>query len=184
MAKGRDPSATAFVEFWNYVVDKGIMNRNTARSLGAAAKAVLSVEEGWENLDITSFDAKELLTRFKNLRAREYTPQSLDAYDRRFRQALRMYQDYLENPAGWKVPGSKRTRRQRNTRKLEEPRISETGGASLPAAVFDSGSKLISYPFPLRDDCVVQLRLPADLSEEDVLRLTAFMRSLVLAAHQ
>ena len=47
-------SAEDLVDFWNnYVINMHLVNENTARSLGAASKAVLSVEDDWEKLDIT-----------------------------------------------------------------------------------------------------------------------------------
>lgn len=37
---------------------------------------------------------------------------------------------------------------------------------------------LIEYPFPLRSDFTVKLLLPRDLTQEEVQRLTKFLREL------
>jgi len=39
------------------------------------------------------------------------------------------------------------------------------------------------YDYPLRPDCMAQLLLPWDLTERDVARLTAFLRSLIIPMH-
>lgn len=39
---------------------------------------------------------------------------------------------------------------------------------------------LVDYPFPLRENCIAHLYLPARLSLNDVERISRYMRSLVL----
>lgn len=53
------------------------------------------------------------------------------------------------------------------------------GRSSLPTR--DPKSQLIDYVFPLRRDLTVKLSLPADISEQDITRLTAFLKTLPLA---
>jgi len=140
-----------------------LMKVNTARSLAASARQVLSVEKNWEEIDISALDVEDLIKRFKNLRARDYKPETLNVYGRRFRRALGLYLEYLDDPTDWK------------------PLAQRGGGRELDkgtAGFVDSSSRLMSYPFPLRDDCVVQLRLPVDLSAKDVARLTYFLKAL------
>jgi hypothetical protein len=173
----QDTSAESFIRFWDYVSGRGLMKINTARSLAASSRQVLSVEKRWEELDITSLDVDGLIDRFKNLRARDYKPETLNIYGRRFRRALGLYLEYLEDPSGWK-PVAQRG----GGRELKQG--AETGsmkmGAAFEPRFMDSSSKLMSYPFPLREDCIVHLRLPGDLSAKDVTRLTSFLEALVI----
>jgi len=170
-----DTSGESFIRFWDYVSNRGLMKVNTARSLAASARQVLSVDKKWEEIDISALDVEGLIERFKNLRARDYKPETLNVYGRRFRRALGLYLEYLDDPAGWR-PIAQRGGGRELDGGAEGGRIKE--GLSVDPGFVDSSSKLMSYPFPLRNDCVVQLRLPVDLSARDVARLTAFLNTL------
>src|SRR4051812_16808613 len=81
---GVDTSGKAFVEFWKWVGDKGLMKHNSARNLRTASIQVLGVLDDWETLDVTALNADDLHRRFVNKRHTEFTPASLAAYKRRF----------------------------------------------------------------------------------------------------
>lgn len=171
-------SGKNFISFWDYLIDRGLMNENTARALGAASKAILSIEEGWEELDVNNVNVAELIRRFENIHAKDYSPKTLATYGRRFKLALKEYLKYNENPSGYKAPSVKKTSVKKKER--PEPDRQSSSVVASYASVYDPSLKLITYPFPLRDDCVVQLRLPTDMTMADVDRLTLFMKSLVL----
>ena len=173
----QDTSAESFIRFWDYVSKRGLMKMNTARSLAASSRQVLSVDNRWEELDVTSLDVDGLIDRFKNLRALDYKPETLNVYGRRFRRALGLYLEYLEDPSGWKPVAQRGGGRE--LKKGTESASVKMRTAFEPSFV-DSGSKLMSYPFPLRGDCVVHLRLPGDLTAKDVARLTSFLEALVI----
>src|SRR5437899_6948204 len=79
------------------------MNSNTASGLRAACTQVLSVlGEEADTVDIKTLDIEDTLTRFQNLKKREFTPGSLGTYKQRFRKAVTSYLDYLNDPGGWK----------------------------------------------------------------------------------
>jgi len=172
---GNDTSGKSFIRFWDYVSNRGLMKVNTARSLAASARQVLSVEKNWEEIDISALDVEDLIERFKNLRARDYKPETLNVYGRRFRRALGLYLEYLDDPTDWK-PLAQRGGGRELDKGTEGGRIKV--GSAVDSGFVDSSSRLMSYPFPLRDDCVVQLRLPVDLSAKDVARLTSFLKAL------
>src|SRR5262245_37273094 len=97
-----DTTGKALIDHWNWAAEKGVMNKNTAGGLRAACAQVLSVLDDWENVDLKNMDVEETLLRFQNLKAREFKPNVLDTYKRRFRQAISSYLSYLEDPGGWK----------------------------------------------------------------------------------
>ena len=166
-----DTSGDSFIRFWEYVSNRGLMKVNTARSLAASARQVLSVEKKWEDIDISTLDVEGIIDRFKNLRARDYKPETLNVYGRRFRRALALYLEYLVDPAGWKPIAQRGV-----AKELDR----ESDGSSIESNFLVSNLKLMSYPFPLRDDCIVQMRLPIDFSTRDLARLTTFLKALVI----
>ncbi len=165
-----------FIEHWNWAAEKGVMNKNTAGGIRTACTQVLSVDTGWETLDIKTLDIEGILTRFQNLKAKKFKPAVLNTYKGRFRQGVALYLQYLEDPAGWKprtveraTPTSDRTNGGDQTsegmRKTAQ-KIPQTG--------------LVEYPFPLREDQITRLFLPRDLKSSEVRRLSAFMATLIV----
>src|SRR5258707_13511963 len=99
--RAEDGTGRAFVEHWDWAWARGLLNRQTALALRAAASRVLQIEgSDWESVDVRSLDVEELLGRFTNLAKQDFAPQSLATYQSRFRKALSMYIEYLNNPAG------------------------------------------------------------------------------------
>lgn len=176
--KGRTMEATgkALVEHWEWAASKGIMNKNTAMSLRTACVQVLSVVDDWESVDIRNLDIEETLTRFQNLRSKQFKPQVLEAYKRRFRQAVSSFLEYLGDPGNWnpttRKPTARVPRSDRETSRTQEP--AAMSGRELPSA------GLVEYPFPLREDQIVRLVLPRDLRKSEVKRLAAFMNTLAV----
>src|SRR6266480_5519400 len=87
------------VDHWTWAAEKGVMNRNSAWGLRAACSQVLSVLDNWEQIDVASLNVDDLIKRFKNLRARDFNPSSLDAYDKRFRSAVTSFLAYVRDPS-------------------------------------------------------------------------------------
>src|SRR6266513_2095553 len=90
------------VEHWTWAAEKGQMNRNTAGALRTACVHVLGALDNWEQIDVTSLDVDDVIRRFQNLRARDFNPTSLNAYARRFRNAVASFLEHAKDPAGWK----------------------------------------------------------------------------------
>ena len=83
------------IDHWSWAADKGVMNRNTAAGLRAACVQVLGVVDDPEQVNVANLDVEDLLTRFQNLRKQRFKPQVLEAYKRRFRNAVKSYKEYL-----------------------------------------------------------------------------------------
>lgn len=176
--ESNDTSGKAMVEHWNWAAAKGLMNANTAGALRAACSQVLSVLDGWETTDIRTINIDDVFRRFQNKRSKDFKPESLETYRRRFSHAVRLFLEYADNPASWKAPSQGRsTRKQKNGGNGGEgadrvPDRSPTGSSP--------GAALVEYPFPLREGRLAYLRLPADLKVAEVRRLTAYLNTLAI----
>mgnify|MGYP001296041567 CR=1 FL=1 len=178
------------LEFFAKAASSGRIKPNVASNMATVARKVLEIEENWEQLDISQLDVEDFLTRFRNLRGLEYKQDSLVEYERRFRRAIAMYLEYIRNPTGWKYGGPVNTNRNGGTsRKDKSSKVSETKSGygsstesleSASISVMANGVHMMDYPFPLRDGCIVRLRLPADLKVSEVERLAAFMRTVAI----
>lgn len=149
------------------------MNKNSAGALRAACTQVLSVVEGWESVDIKEIDVEATLTRFQNLKKKDFKPGVLETYKRRFRRAVVSYLAYLDDPGGWKpktidrtAPGDKNGERTTDYSRVTKHEIPQAG--------------IVEYPYPLRDGQIVRLILPRDLKTAEVKRLAAFMSTLAV----
>jgi hypothetical protein len=168
------------VDHWSWAAEKGIMKKNSAFALKSACANVLSVIDDWESIDITSVDVEDAITRFKNIQARNYKPKSLEAYGKRFRNAVESFLEYIQDPGAWK-PTSRQIQPANSSsdnkpKKKHDIQKEEDQIAPQPA----SGRGLIDYPFPLRDGLTVRLMLPRDITVNEVKRLNAFMSTLAV----
>jgi hypothetical protein len=177
-----DTTGKALVEHWKWAGQKGKMNRNTASAKGAACNQVLGVLDDWETLDVSALDTEDVLQRFVNLRSKDFTPDSLATYKRRFTSAVREFLAYTKDPAGWKAKGSPdRSAKPTNGKKRVAEAADSTGNGRTSSPhnePLPARTGLVEYPFPLREGRFAYLRLPADLKLADVKRLTGFLNTL------
>jgi hypothetical protein len=179
MTDGIDTSGKALVTFLKRAGDKGLMKTNTANSLRAAASQVLGVLDNWETLDVRGIDVDEASKRFVNKRNEKFTPESLEAYKRRFAQAVKLFLEYAEDPSGWRFNGREPYQKKDRT-KGGTPEAREAKEEKVSPAPVMSG--LVEYPFPLREGRLAYLRLPMDLKLTEVQRLTAYLKTLAVDA--
>jgi hypothetical protein len=174
-----DTTGKSLAEHWNWAASKGIMNKNSAAALRAACTQVLGVMDDWENVDVTTIAPDDVVRRFKDLRAKDFKPNSLEVYGQRFKKALNSYLDYIRDPGAWKPSRQNRTLRSSRKNGTEEEGASDkqTDALSHRSPEQPRGG-LVDYPFPLRDGLTVRLMLPRDLKAVEVRRLTAFMSTL------
>jgi hypothetical protein len=172
-----ETTGKSFVEHWNWAAGKGLMNKNTAYGLRAACKQVLEVLDGWEDVDIKTLDVEQTLTKFQNLKKKDFKPQVLETYKRRFQQAIDSYLKYLEDPGNWKAT----TRQPKQTTNGRKAAPVER---DVPAAGELRSAGMVEYPFPLREGQNARLILPRDLKRSEVKRLAAFMSALTVDADE
>jgi hypothetical protein len=182
---GIDTSGRALVAFWKWAADKGRMKANTAGALRAACTQVLGVLDNWETLDVRGIDVEDATRRFINKRNTGFTPESLEAYKRRFAQAVKLFLEYADDPSGWKF----NSRESSPTKRERKGNGGAATGTTAPAPTADRAatatavmSGLVEYPFPLREGRPVYLRLPMDLKIAEVKRLTAYLNTLAVDA--
>src|SRR5437867_4294818 len=101
-----DTTGRNFADFFYAASRRGLMKPNTAKSFSGPVRKVLPVVEGWETMDVAQLDAEDILGRFRNIHGDELTPSSLVAYERRFKQALQVFQEYASNPTKWRFKGA------------------------------------------------------------------------------
>jgi hypothetical protein len=156
------------------------MNSNTAGSLRAASREVLGAidPDGWEALDLTTIDIEDFVTRFERLRAGKYKPDSLLVYKSRFRSAVQMYTQYLENPSGWRYKPERPAAARRKPAAAIVAAAATAGDAQTSERV--SRATITEYPFPLRQGMLVKLFLPVDLTRPEAKRLAAFIDALAV----
>lgn len=174
-----DTSGKSLVEHWKWAADKGIMNSNTANAFRAACTQVLGVLDRWETLDIRTIDVDDVCKRFQNKRNKDFKPDSLDAYKRRFGQAVKLFLEYANDPSSWKAPSQNRQARK------ERKSGAEVNGETVSTIAERSSSTsiasgLVEYPFPLREGRLAYLKLPVDLKQAEVKRLTAYLNTLAV----
>jgi hypothetical protein len=179
-----DTTGKSLAEHWNWAASKGVMNKNTAGALRAACTQVLGVLDDWQNVDVSTIDPDDVVRRFKNLRAKDFKPESLETYGSRFKNALSSYLEYTRDPGTWKPTRQNRARVLRAngngaaTTSGSEAEVTTSGVAEHPRA------GLVDYPFPLRDGLTARLMLPRDLKASEVKRLNAFMSTLTIDFEQ
>jgi hypothetical protein len=169
-----ETTGQALIDHWGWATKHGLMNANTAGTLRAACAKVLSIFDNLETVDVRTLDVDETLRRFKNLRGKDLKPDSIAAYDQRFRFAIKSFLDYIDDPAAWKPNTRAPERNARSKAKAADA----SGSGFSPTTAADAGG--ISYPFPLRDGFVAQLMLPKDLKTADIKRIATFMNTLVV----
>lgn len=182
-----DATGRAFAEHWTWAAEKGLMNANTARSVRAACTQVLGAFPGWETMDVRRLDLADLFRRFQNKRGKDFVPESLETYQRRFTLAHASFLEFLAHPGAWKSPFRERALRGLRPRgktgpapAMAMPGAFQTTAGKIPQAL--PVDDFLDYPFPLLSGKVARLHLPADLTKTDAARLQTFIASLAIDA--
>lgn len=179
-----DHSGKAIVEFLDYTAKNGLMNNATAGSLSSAVRKVLDTtnpDGSWEEVNLKDADLDDIADRFEMLSRTKYKPDSLQVYKSRFKNAVKMYTEWLSNPSGWRYK-AERPASQRNKSKQASPPHQAAPQQLAPAPSYvppPPDNEMISYPYPLRPGMIVQINLPPDLRGQEAKRLAAFIESLV-----
>jgi hypothetical protein len=150
-------------------------------------KAVLEVDEDWETRDVRSLDVESLLRRFTNKKAAEFKGDSIRAYQRRFQLAYASFISFADNPAAWRPPSQSPAAGKKEGNGKREGRNGSTQASKEITEISTPGTTIsaIEYPFPLRGGAfVAKLRLPTDLTSDEVRRLTAYMQALAVTPNE
>lgn len=167
-----DTSSKALIDHWPWAAKRGLMNDNTAKTLRAACAKVLGIFDDLGAVDVRQLDVEDTLRRFKNLRGKDLKPDSIEAYEQRFRQAVKSFLDYVNDPGAWKFTTRPPVRNGHSTPK-------ESAKVKSAVVLAEANGRALDFPFPLLDGFVAHLILPRDLKAADVPRMTMFMNTLV-----
>jgi len=177
---------------------KGKVKSSVIIPLKSAAKAVFSVVEGeqWMDIDTRSIDLDDYTNRFKNLTIGKYDSNSYNAYRARISRALDWYSHFLQDP-GW-APTVKTRKKDKavklssfnkkniqDAEAISEGEIVALSQKTAPEQAFvqenqNISTKLISFPFPMSNGIIATLYLPQNISLKDSERLQSFIKTLVV----
>jgi len=179
-------SRTAALEFLEYVAQKGLMARATARARKAAVGKVLGILDDAEAEDITSIDIDALMNRFGHLQGKGYTPQSLAAYKSRVKAALDDFARYVANPLSFKPSLQARERKpiSINSSSSATGNVSYTAEAPRQTGSIVAGPMASSIlPIPIRADLTVYVQgLPFDLKESEARKIANVIQAMATQA--
>ena len=178
-------AAQKLVEFMDYVIDKGLINKETATSRRVSTAKVIEVLDETEKADLSVLDRESAFNRFQNLSSGKYTPQSLSVYRGRFNNTLDDFLRWADNPSGFKSALSGR-----------QPRKAKPNGSKVPPSQIKVPEKPLSHtqdathsveregfrlPIPLRSGVVVHISgLPGDLTPEEAKKISAIVSAYAL----
>ncbi len=188
------------IRFLDYVGEKGLVNQGTAKAYRITSREILSTVEGeetWESVDLRGLDVDDLLARFATKAGMRYTPKSLQTYRSRFRKALGLYIEYLQDPGGWRPakpqprPGASGRGRRATVAAATEPvRAGNAIWAPSTSADLEAGAHsyaqrldMHNYTYPIRREgrtVFATLQLPVDLSMKEAERIGAYLRTLAV----
>lgn len=177
-------TVAGLLAFLDWVVKKNYATPAAITPLKSAAKQVFeTVEDGQaDDVDVRSLDIEDYFSRFQVAMAAtgRITPDSVRAYRARFNRALAMYEEYLTTN---QIPRLK-TRGSGKRPKAKPTTPSAPSATATTASEVDEpavpASSMISFPFPLENGEVANLRLPKRLERRDAVRLTTFINALTI----
>jgi hypothetical protein len=144
----------ALIDFWQTPFVESRVSSRMAADMATACREVLGAQANANSVDLRICPANELADQF--MQAHPDRPRAtLAAYKSRFKKAARLYLEYLEDSTDWPKG---------------EPKVVKT----KPKV------KLQDYQFPLRQDMVIPVGLPLDITGDEARRLGAFIDSLVV----
>jgi hypothetical protein len=160
--------------FLAHAGDRGMMPAATASALAVAARNVFGVLADDERKDLSRISVAEVVKRFNNKRAKEFSSSSLKEYGRRVQRAVALFQAWRENPADFspKTRATKGSSGKRKGTSLPDDLSQPNTHAAAPGGGYSSS-------FPIRADWVVTVsNVSSDLNAAEAERLAKFVRML------
>lgn len=176
-------SATEFIEFIDYLSEKGLLKKATASARKAAATAFLDILDESEKIDIRAIDLDSLAIRFANLQGSKFTPQSLTTYKSRYNSAYKDFIAYRDNPLGFTPNISQRKKRGKATPTPQPPTTEQPAkmmpGIETPTVTPNLSGDTIIFPIPIRKGVIVKVGgLPVDLTTVEAEKIADVVKAL------
>jgi site-specific recombinase XerD len=169
-----DYSRRALMEFFGYMAAKGLGNSNTIAARKAAANKMLSILDASESLDLRNVDLDQVATRFFNLHAKEFTPESMVTYKSRLKSGIEDFISYTTNPSSFKPDAP----RQRTSPKGDTVSPNGTSGRNAMEHERQAHGNH-AFPIPIRSDVTVKLiGIPSDLTAREAQKIANVIMAL------
>lgn len=165
-----------FLEFLDWLSDRGIMPKATVAARKAAVNRVLGILTDEEAQDVTKLDLDTVMRRFTNLEGKGYTPGSLNTYLSRLRSALEDFTAYLDNPLNFR-PSAQTRERKSAAKKEPAARVSAADAPAPQAAGPNVSANTLSIPIR-PDTTIVVMGLPYDLTETEAGKIANVIRAM------
>jgi hypothetical protein len=169
--------------FLDWVGAKGLMPLATVHARKAAVNNILEILSEEEASDVTLINIDELMSRYSNLKGKNYTPDSLKTYQSRLSKALEDFEIYVENPMGFRPSGGKRkiSTAGKESVKLEKNRpnvASPPIGVSAPSVPPPSANII---PIAIRQDLIIHVQgIPFDLTKAEAQRVANVILAMAM----
>lgn len=186
-----DYSSVSLMQFLDYAADKGLMNKETARSKKVSVSAILEILDENEKSDVRELDVDDIIQRFANLEGQKFTPSSLSVYKSRFNSSIRDFVRYRDNPLSYTAAKSK-PKKLKLKKKKDKSTSTATSSVTTPhpqqrtitnSGINNSTAAFEShvFPIPIRDGLTVRIAgLPHDLSAAEAKRIAAVVTALAI----
>jgi hypothetical protein len=172
-------------DFFDWAEKKGLIKEMTVRSLRTSCNQVFELLDQDEAQDLSRLNIDEIFERFKNKRAKDFTPDSLKTYRSRVSNAVKEFLEYTRDPEHWRPSLARRASRLKG---LSEDRDEDSTTRRSKASVEPEDERpfqncglpsSLTHYFPLRKDVVINVSgLPNDLKVTEAKRLSAYLLTL------
>jgi hypothetical protein len=177
-------SLPSLLSFLDYLATKGLMPRNTVVGRKAACNKVLGILDPEEQTDVTHIDIESAMARFINLEGKGYTPSSLVVYKSRVTSAISDFENYLDNPAGFKPSAGNRKAKSDNGKTATESKAKRKSAVSQntePRHDVTQSPATNVFPIPIRADVVVRINgLPFDLTPAEADKIASVVKAMAM----
>lgn len=188
---GTDSSKDALIRFLDYVGEKGLVNPATSQGWRVAVGNILDDLTPTEEADVRKIDVESAFRKFVNRNGGKFSPRTLTEYRRRVGAALQEFNEWSNDPAGYKPKSGTRTRKAQNgerapSRQPKETTADNQSSGSRTPDTRPSGSEVpapssgLPLPYPIRPDFLAQVVIPRDLTVDEAKRLGAFIMTLAV----
>jgi hypothetical protein len=164
--------ASGMIDFFNYLIEKNIVDICVARCIRLTAVTVLQTVEDpdkWDDIDIETININNYICRFKNLTENKYTPGSFRAHISNFKRAIRLYRQFLLN-ARWNYI----------LHGYNKSAVKKSGARGLFDDAILLSNNFTHYPMILDSQDIFILKLPSLITEDERNRLCYLIDSLLV----
>lgn len=180
-------SAKKFEEFCNYVLEKNLMNKETASSRKVASLKILAALDESDRQDLRILDRELAFTRFQNKSGSQYTPSSLGVYRSRFLMALDNFISFQDNPSAFRpnaarLNGKKKEdsqKQKKSTKGIAQPKVAASEHLPLEN---NFSLENLTLPIPLRPGVIVKIfGLPSDLTADEAKKISTIVTGYAIS---